>query len=104
MRKAEEFLDQQPEIREKYEKEMNEVDDRSEEEIILEKVEHYLFNSTFVRPSKLQLNILNPESENVKNFFARQDVKEVLKMDNKKRELIVKYFGKGYLKKAQKDC
>lgn len=104
LRKAEEFLDQQPEIREKYEKEMNEVDDRSEEEIILEKVEHYLFNSTFIRPSKLQLNILNPESENVKNFFARQDVKEILKRDQKKREIIVKYFGKNYLKKVQKDC
>lgn len=103
LRKAEEqeeFFDKHPDIREKYEKEMNEVDNRSEEDIVLDNLEHYLLVSAIGRASKLRLNALDLESEKVKKFFSRQEIREVLKKDENKKEAMKKYLDKNYLKKV----
>lgn len=99
----ERYWAEHPDKYQAYIKEMEELSNRTEEDRILDEADRYINGISFGRVVIPKLEQLDPQSDKVKVFFARDDVQNSLKKERAKRKLVEKHFGKEYLKKLKRE-
>lgn len=106
LRKAEKEAQYWAEHQDEYEayiKEMEELSNRTEEDRILDEADRYINGISFGRVVTPKFEKLDPQSDKVKKFFARDDIQNSLKKERAKRKLIEKHLGEDYLKKIKEE-